>query len=61
MDDFRQTNWVAVNAMRIDREMVRRLNLRVAGGLGGAAFVRDLHQWPHLQGLLDLSPNHEAS
>jgi FkbM family methyltransferase len=52
LDDFRQTNWVAIEKGKLNRTFVTSFNLRAATGLPGMALLQQLCDRPDLQRLL---------
>lgn len=54
LDDFRQTNWVAVLLSTIDRKRVKELNILPARGLPADALDEALSSFPHVHDALGL-------
>jgi FkbM family methyltransferase len=52
LDDFKQTNWVAVERCKLSPDFVARFNIQTATGLPGIALQQQLHRQPQLLQLL---------
>jgi FkbM family methyltransferase len=57
LEDFRQSNWVALHINMIDEASVRRFSIRPASGLPGIALASKFERHPDLKALLKLRPS----
>lgn len=52
LDDFRQSDWVAMPARTLDSAFAEHFNLRPARGLAGTALSAYEEKWPSLRSAL---------